>query len=184
MPLDNNAKIGDIITSLEGMQGINQKAELASVIGNPAIASDNIATQITKLQSAKDTLATKMGVENTIPIQEMADNLVMGKKWASGTVVNNASASFSNHQNQAESKPFVEVVGLNFTPSTVLIIAETHSPIYYTAVSKLLPKYSDYTIISVGGSFYRLTGNAYINNNGFKLPVYYASITYFWLAYE
>ncbi|MEG0449907.1 MAG: hypothetical protein RR595_08630 [Lysinibacillus sp.] len=84
MPLDNNAKIGEIITALGGMQGINQKAELASVIGAPAIASDNVATQITKIQNAKDVLASKVGVPNTTPLQAMADALIVGKKWASG----------------------------------------------------------------------------------------------------
>lgn len=111
MPLDNTAKISDIITALKDMQGINQKAELASVIGAPASASDNIVTQITKLQDAKDTLASKIGVENTMPVQEMADALVVGKKWASGNILEITGPTYS-------------VTGLEFNPNVVLIFGD------------------------------------------------------------
>ena len=115
MPLNENAKLSDVISALSDTQGINQKAELASVIGSPATASDNVATQITKLQTAKDTLATNItskGVtaSQTDAVSVLADKvgqIVIGKRWASGTF---SSGSTS-----------LVVSNLNFTPSIVIV---------------------------------------------------------------
>lgn len=92
MTLDNSAKIGDIIMALEGMQAINQKAELASVIGSPATATDNIATQITKIQDAKDVIATKTGQENTLPLLELANGINIGFNFKTGDYGRNGSS--------------------------------------------------------------------------------------------
>jgi hypothetical protein len=53
-----NAKIADIIASLTESTGINQKVELADVIGLPALPTDSIATQVAILQSNRQTLIT------------------------------------------------------------------------------------------------------------------------------
>ena len=92
MPLETNAKLSDVISVMNDMQGINQKAELASVIGSPATASDNMATQITKLQTAKNTLATNIASKGVVAsdsdsLTTLADNvsqIVTGKKYAEG----------------------------------------------------------------------------------------------------
>lgn len=88
MPLDNTASIKEIITSLQSMEGINAKADLASVIGEPAQSSDTMATMVNHIQIAKNELATKMGdsTKATEPLQSLVGGLVVGKKWASGQI--------------------------------------------------------------------------------------------------
>lgn len=181
MPLDNTAKISDIITSLEGMQGINQKAELASVIGAPATGEDNIATQITKIQDAKDIFAEKIGMDNTMPLQQMAESLVIGKKWMSGETA--ITQTLDTYQFSATAQSVV-VTGLTFKPS--LIICYTHIPYYDSYwqaiyVSYELAGFSDTVMVSsvlksissASTSIYRFgfgtTG--YVNETGFKIPV-------------
>lgn len=81
MALENTASIKDIITSLQSMEGINAKADLASVVGSPATAEDTMATMVNHIQSAKNELASKTGQVNTEPLQSLVSNLVVGKKW-------------------------------------------------------------------------------------------------------
>lgn len=87
MPLDNTAKLPDIITALQNMQGVNGKADLASVIGSPATSEDTMAMMVGHIQSAKNELAAKMGgdAKGTDSLRELAGDLVIGKKWAEGT---------------------------------------------------------------------------------------------------
>lgn len=61
MPLDNTASIKDIITSLQIIEGINSKSDLASVVGSPATPEDSMATinNIIQLSGRSGRLATK-----------------------------------------------------------------------------------------------------------------------------
>lgn len=194
MPLDNNAKIGDIITALGGMQGINQKAELASVIGAPATASDNVATQITKIQSAKDVFASKIGVPNTTPLQAMADGLVVGGKKASGTITaSTAGLPFSQGSGGTINRSYVEIAGLDFVPSKIELIRDGNTKTDYNSegyrtydipnlkISMNIINAGDSTVNVVG---ILLTGNAYVNSTGFRLPVLSGGASYKWFAYE
>lgn len=55
MSLDNTAKLSDIITSLQEVQGINQKAELKSALVSKGISvadTDNMADMINKINSS------------------------------------------------------------------------------------------------------------------------------------
>jgi len=51
-----NSKIPAIIASLQVSEGINQRAELAAVIGSPTVATDAVAVQVTALQVQKEAL--------------------------------------------------------------------------------------------------------------------------------
>lgn len=199
MPLDNNAKIGDIITALGDMQGINQKAELASVIGAPATASDNVATQITKIQDAKDVFAGKIGVPNITPLQAMADGLVVGKKWASGTILcssDKSKISLLSNQSTTHDRYKVIVTGLKFKPSLIIIFMPT-SPeavtIYrYGHLSNFQPEqaflsYMSSDNYSTSGFGYNATYTGfYVNSTGFSLPspADTSNASHFWIAYE
>lgn len=70
MPLDNTTSIKDIITTLQSVEGINAKADLASVVGSPATADDAMVTITNTIQQAKNDLADKTGQVNTEPLQK------------------------------------------------------------------------------------------------------------------
>lgn len=119
MPLDNTAKITDIISTLQSITGINQKADFKSVLtikGLSILDTDGIADMISKLSSSK------MNMTN--------------KRWASGsasisafTVPNNSTGSISVS------------TSLSFTPSTIIIY-----PLIYTANNSLYTLYFNGTI--------------------------------------
>lgn len=91
MPLGNKAKLNDIITTLQEMQGINQRADLKSALVAKeidALDTDSVAELISKLNSA-----------NLVPD---------GKRWASGTFITKVGT------------PTVIVSGLTFKPSIVV----------------------------------------------------------------
>jgi len=54
IPLDSKAPAA--IASLKASEGINQRNELASVIGLPTVGTDAVAVQVTVLQTQKETL--------------------------------------------------------------------------------------------------------------------------------
>ncbi|APF27012.1 hypothetical protein NPD5_290 [Clostridium sporogenes] len=89
--LGSTAKISEIITALENMQGLNQKADLKSALiakGINASESDGVANLIAKLNSA---------------------NLVLnGKRWAAGTY----------YLKDGEKK--FDITNLNFKPNLFL----------------------------------------------------------------
>ncbi|GEM_PF-6228814 len=110
MPLDNTAKMSDIISALQTMEGINAKADLASVIGTPATADDTMAILVSLIQQSKNELATKMddGSSGADSLQTLVGNLVMGKKWAAGEVRITNSVNYS-----------FDIAGLDFLPTDV-----------------------------------------------------------------
>lgn len=128
MPLDNTAKLADIITALQTMEGINAKAELASVVGSPANADDTMATINSVIQGAKNTLVAKMddGSSGMESLQGLIEKLVMGKKWASGTAMVKAAYSFTTFSGAGtNSYRHIEIQknGFDFVPS--IIFAKT-----------------------------------------------------------
>ncbi|WP_243157529.1 hypothetical protein [Clostridium sporogenes] len=93
--LDNTAKISEIITALENIQGLNQKADLKSALiakGINALDTDGVANLIAKLNSA---------------------NLVLnGKRFATGT---------RTIAETGTTQLVVQIRGLSFTPSKVIV---------------------------------------------------------------
>lgn len=93
MPLDNTASIKDIITSLQNMEGISAKADLASVVGSPASADDTMVTIVNHIQTSKNKGATNLsakevpanGNESLDSLMTKIGQIETGKKWASGT---------------------------------------------------------------------------------------------------
>lgn len=94
--LDNTAKLSDIITELQSLEGINQKVDLKSALvakGINATDTDSMADLISKLNSA---------------------NLVLnGKREASGT--SNLIGTGSSNKWQ------ISVSGLSFTPKIIIV---------------------------------------------------------------
>ncbi|MBN3362093.1 hypothetical protein [Clostridium botulinum] len=74
--LDNTAKISEIITALENMQGLNQKVDLKSALiakGINASESDGVANLIAKLNSANLVLNGKRFITGKIFTSEFRD---------------------------------------------------------------------------------------------------------------
>lgn len=179
MPLDNTASIKDIITSLEDMQGINAKADLASVIGSPATANDSMATMINTIQQAKNDLADKTEQDNTEPLQTLVNNMVVGKKWASGTSMANSNKMF--HVTGLPFYPSIIAIGLNSSNSTACLYWED-------VFSK--DKYLTTTNNGYSGFFSTGTStqgeNVMITQGEFKLynPGFDTYNVYTWIAFE
>lgn len=125
MPLDNTAKMSEIISALQTMEGINAKADLASVIGTSATADDTMATLVNLIQQSKNELAMKMGdgSSGAEPLQTLVDRLFIGKKWASGTVKGGTDQPlFTNVDNKTTSSPYVSVTGITFEPTIIILL--------------------------------------------------------------
>ncbi|MHB8034714.1 hypothetical protein CF069_12400 [Clostridium botulinum] len=72
--LDNTAKISEIITALENMQGLNQKADLKSALiakGINASDTDGVSNLIAKLNSANLVLNGKKFITGKIYVSEV-----------------------------------------------------------------------------------------------------------------
>ena len=120
--LPSTATIKDIISALQTMEAINQKADLVSVVGSPALSTDDVATIIAKIQNSKNTLAANLvakgasavGTESLKSLVDKVNSMPGVKRWAVGTIParGNESASTVSYSN---------VNGLTFAPSVVII---------------------------------------------------------------
>ena len=203
MPLDNTAKMSDIISALQTMEGINAKADLASVIGSPAQDADTMATLVNLIQGSKNELAIKMddGSTGAEPLQTLVGNLFVGKKWASGTVkVSSFTESFRYAGSTEKSSVYsVTVSGLSFEPS--LIFIQTYAGAIMA--SGIYNKDSDgnygRTVKTFASGTWQISGQvnhnfkadispAYVDNSGFKLPLtnnmQIQGISASWIAFE
>jgi hypothetical protein len=197
MPLDNTATIKDIIAQFESLQGINAKADLASVVGSPATANDSMATINSVLQSAKNELADKMGgsASGAQPLQTLVSNLAVGKKWASGNVMTSGTGVFEVARNTSTvNMPKVIFAGLTFRPN--IIVAKVYDGSYKTSISTYLvggdQYYSDtikvapFTDMNTSETTFNLkvgVRDAYITTEGFSLPVIFSGMVD-WIAFE
>ncbi|WP_137744531.1 hypothetical protein [Robertmurraya siralis] len=195
MPLDNTASIKDIITSLQNLEGINAKAELASVIGSPVTDEDTMSTMVNQIQTSKNELAGKVGegAEGTDPLQTLVDKVVVGKKWAKGIVTSSSERlSFYYGSGTSTSSYFVEINGLDFIPSKIEVIREGSHVVNYNSdgYRNDLPNFKitlqDLSALSSNSNLiqgFALLGNAYVDSGGFRLPVRHENVQYRWYAY-
>lgn len=187
--LDNTAKLSDIITELQNLEGINQKADLVSVIGSPAQSTDTIATLIADIQSNKNNLATNLtnkgqsasGTNTLANLINLVNNLadVGSKRYATGTFVGVAYN-------------LATVSGLAFKPSMVTYYTSNQlgffstAKVYFTSVMTdaygvEIQKPS--TTIGHNDMYSANATNYTLNNDGFScLPI--VSGTFNWKAWE
>ena len=137
------------------------------------------------------TLAAKIGQINT------------GKKWASGTVTSsNESIDFQFINEGSYTERYLTVTGLNFRPNLIfmwitqpntqsihVVSLYTKTPIYTLSAGVqdqvFLMEISPTMSNPQNARGYKAnTGNAYVNNTGFKLPVFESNKVYNWIAYE
>ncbi|MCR1166709.1 hypothetical protein NE169_15340 [Clostridium botulinum] len=137
--LDNTAKISEIITALENMQGLNQKADLKNALiakGINALDTDGVANLIAKLNSA---------------------NLVLnGKRFAYGEL----SVTINTDR-------IMSITGLSFTPSKVIVSCYEYSNSPYTdSLNLIISNIAD--IYNMYGSFTDNSGDE-ITSHGEKI---------------
>ncbi|MED2006687.1 hypothetical protein P4V39_00965 [Brevibacillus borstelensis] len=118
--LPNTASIKEIITTLQELQAINQKADLAAVIGSPANASNPVASMVANIQNAKNSMATnltKAGVlaAGTESLLSLANKIGTAKKFATGTAQTN-TVLLGNYRYDF----YIDVTGLAFMPSHII----------------------------------------------------------------
>lgn len=194
MPLDKTASIKDVITSLQDMQGINAKADLASVVGSPATADDSMATITNTIQQVKNDLADKTEQNNTEPLQSLVDNMVVGRKWASGNALSSSSTTqFIHPDGSTASLSYLTITSLDFIPSTILLVSRTSN--WFTVLfPEILPsttlgrvlngQYNGLKQGSLTIRTFQLTGNAVSEYGLFTLPIGVVNDTVEWIAFE
>lgn len=108
-------------------------------------------------------------------------------KFASGTATSNSGGTYPFTVNDSTTSYFcyVLVTGLTFTPNKIVVIKTT--PDSGPTVASLTDYFGSYgtSRIALGNGYtVQLTGNAYIDSTGFKLPVVGSvSESYKWYAY-
>ncbi|MEL3959411.1 sialidase family protein [Caldifermentibacillus hisashii] len=118
------------------------------------------------------------------------------KRWASGTTTSSSSTlSFSHADGTGVNLSYVEVTGLNFTPSCILIYSVTNTnsiTILYPEniwsgqypIRIIATQYVTYGSGTVNSRSMKLEGNAYVSQGVFRLPHLYQNKTIKWIAFE
>lgn len=202
MTLNSSSTITDIVTALLAMEGINSKADLASVIGSPSVGTDAFTTLIQAIQTQKNTMASGLTGKGTSSIgteslQALADKIagLPVAKWATGSVTPNGNTLNNVHPTGAtNSNRYITISGLSFTPSKIVIISPvgsgvgtittylSNTPIltaYPTGVITMTNNFSTTTSTSVSYNFIVDGVAAYVVNGGFQLPTYVFTSTWF-----
>ncbi|MEK3745860.1 hypothetical protein NST23_24615 [Brevibacillus sp. FSL K6-0770] len=196
--LPSASTIKDIIAALQAMECINQKADLFSVIGSPALITDEVATLITTLQNQKNSLAANITVKGTVAVgTETIKSLV--DKVASLPVKRSATGSFTATAAYSD----YTVTGLAFKPTLVFLYSNSTTStsnrqfttlvdynriptnLYYSGAGKL-KALTNYGTPSSDFNSTSTTSDTTINNitaDGFSVRVQYP-ITLYWLAIE
>lgn len=90
MLLPNDAKVKDVIEQLQELTGINQKAELATVLGSPSVPTDTMPKLVGDLQARKITMATNLTAKGVVASPTETISLLATKigqiKLASGNL--------------------------------------------------------------------------------------------------
>lgn len=123
MTLSQNSIIDNIISELQELTLINQKVELAGVVGSPVHSNSSAQNIIAAIQSAKDILADKLSVSSSLPLLELVNDISFSgdSKRASG-VASYASKGYSATSTTGTSLTFRKAVisGLTFRPKIII----------------------------------------------------------------
>ena len=201
MPLPNTANLNEIVSFLEETVGFNQNAELSSVIGSPTTPNDNIASQILTLQSEKETLATNLtskgqasiATEDLSSLVQKVSNINTGSRVATGFVNRSGSGSYYYYRSTSS---FVTVnsvtASLPFRPRLIVVYN----------ISNRVDGVTTFFSLSLGGTsnfvtasyardasfdnyLFRIdSGAAYVNETGFRLPIFGGGTECYYFAVE
>lgn len=181
----------------------NAQKGIANVVGTPATISDTLTLLIAHIQNAKNKGASNLsakgqssvGTESLDALMSKIANVNTGKKWASGTIKSKNDGSRFEYSNSTANTDasFVQVSGLNFTPSIVYLKLD-FGKMYITIFDRdpesypLTVKRLEYNEgVNSNATTYTYKADklsAYVNSTGFKLPVQVMNADYKWWAYE
>lgn len=193
MTLSNIATMAEIISFLQALEGLNNKADLVSALGSPAVSGDSMAALVQRLQTQKDAIAARLtaygvaaaGTEALEALAAKVPNLT-GKKFASGSVTSPASSnvSFQYGTGTYQNYPGVAVSGLAFTPTIIFLISNSGN--VATVYKSPNLGYGGYTYVAqhvtVGNYFTNYNMN--VTGGSFVLPAYQTNHAFTWLAIE
>ncbi|MGF9822610.1 hypothetical protein ABE430_08825 [Brevibacillus agri] len=189
--LPSTATIKDIIAALQTMEAVNQKADLAAVVGSPAVSTDDVATIISKLQNAKNTLASNITAQGLTTASGSESLASLASKVTASSVKKYAEGKAAPVWNG--SVWVTTVTGLAFRPTFILFYGYQNGQeagIY----SEGQMRNNDGTIVNgfwdLGAIGNNRTNVFTINSNGFVMNGYmYNSQSYhqpsanmYWLA--
>lgn len=194
MPISDTNTLAELTSFLQSLEGVNGRAELASVIGAPSAGTDPIATLVQAIQTQKATIAGRLvsaglSAIETEALSSLAGKVpnFAGKKWASG-VVNSSGTLTWYPDNTAGSVQFYPVIvsGLTFLPDIILAWRTGLygvSPTLYrkNGLRQDTSYYMGYA--NIGSVFLRNTAPLSVTSSGFNLPGSQSG-EYNWLAFE
>ncbi|TGV13630.1 hypothetical protein EN829_049865 [Mesorhizobium sp. M00.F.Ca.ET.186.01.1.1] len=162
---------------MQEMECVNQKADLAAVVGNPALSTDDVATIIMKLQNAKNTLAANITAQGQVAsgndnLASLAAKVIATpvKRWARGT------ASYNGGR--------VTVSGLSFKPNFVLMYVNQNNFGFFYSEATSLGYFTAYNTGSQNVNYFVLDTLNKINSDGWTLDMRFPNLTVVWLAFE
>jgi hypothetical protein len=117
------------------------------------------------------------------------------KRWASGTgLTSTTGITFRRPGETTATLYYLEITGLTFKPSTIILLSPTRvfsilSPILLPGVPLnnaqiIHGSYPASGDTSVTMSIFQLSDGAYVNQNGFRLPLNASGTTVTWYAFE
>lgn len=177
MPIPNNGTVEDVINLLNQTQGINQKLELAGVIGDPAKPTDNISTQIGILEDGKGQIAEAInnkggsasGSDTFSELSQAIEDLPSGSNEITMELqVSSGVLQFNNTTNTTVNCRYVTITNLGFIPSKIIAYYNNYIDISTYVKGKLA---GSYEIVGIGTQYLRVTGNLIINSNNIVLPL-------------
>jgi len=167
---------------------LNVNDDILSAVKGVQDLQDHLNSIKTQLASA---IRAKGGMVNDTDAWSAfvsAVNNLDSKRRAAGITTSSATTiNFYNSQGNSSTSYYVQVTGLTFMPSVIILTRNSGSTIGYprVAVDKTAPLVGGYTLINRNGSFFRLDGvSAYIDSSSFRLPYENGSESVYWIAYE
>ena len=118
----------------------------------------------------------------------MEGTLTRGKKIATGVTASSVGKfGFINQSGSNIQHYILQVAGLDFNPSTVIIFDREGLKadiVYNSDVELWLGKKLYVFIPSTNGMYYSMEGNSSVDKGKFSFPALYGNTNYKWIAFE
>jgi hypothetical protein len=163
----------------------SEKLDLVNIVNGAVANNDTIKTNVITQLNSKLGLSLTMD-KGWIDIINAISGAIGVKKWAKGTSTSSATGiAFYDSGNNPTNYYYITVSSLAFKPNTILVFRDSDK-IPFCAVTNDIVRSSvgGYPSILYNGKDLIMKPNAYINDNGFQLPVGAPNSSMYWVAYE
>lgn len=171
-----------------------EKNDIIGMINELFTSASNGKTAVANAITGKGVSAS--GNDAFATLADKIGQISTGKKWASGIIKSSTSIlPFTGPGGYVESFCFVEVNGLTFTPS-LIIVSDTKNYTDLSVYSTQFPEDRKIRMTILDGSTavhykfrqFQLTNSAYVNATGFLLPAsdyyHHMGADFIWMAIE